>query len=142
MSVDRKEQVKVNVQGDEVVSRQEVVRDVGYERKALVYRVVQVIWIGVIALEVLLGTRVLLKLLAANPAVPFADFIYRTSAVFLVPFIGLTIVPSAEGVVLEIPTIIAMMVYLAVGILIVRLLWVVFKPIKARTVRTYQETGQ
>lgn len=141
MSIDRKEQVQVSVHGQDVI-KQEVVRDVGYERKALVYRIVQVIWIGVVTLEVLLGIRFLLKLLAANPAVPFAAFIYRISEVFLAPFNGLTIVPSANGVVLEIPTIIAMLVYLALGILTVRLLWVLFKPIKARTVRTYQEVDR
>ncbi len=141
MSIDRKEQVQVN-QAEGVVSRQEVVRDVGYERKALVYRIVQVIWIGVITLEILLGTRALLKLLAANPASPFANFVYNLSAVFLVPFNGLTITPSAGGVVLEIPTIIAMVVYLAIGIIIVRLLWVLFKPTTSRTVRSYQELNQ
>lgn len=139
MEIDRKEVVRVNKQGDNVVARQEIVHDRASERKGLLQRVVQVIWIGVLALEILLGTRMLLKLLAANPAVPFASFIYRVSEVFLVPFRGLTITPSANGAVLEIPTAIAMIIYLTVGMLAVRLLWILFKPSGNLMVRTYRE---
>jgi hypothetical protein len=139
MDVDRKERVEVNRLGDNVVSRQEVVHDVAQERKGLLLRVVQVIWLGIISLEILLGLRALLKLLAANPAAPFARFVYNLSEVFLVPCNGLTITPAAGGVVLEIPTLIAMMVYLALGMLLVKLLWVLFKPTRNRSVRTYSE---
>ncbi len=142
MEIDRKEEVKVNKVGPNVVARQEIVHDRGYERKGLVQRVVQVVWLGILALEILLGTRMLLKLLAANPAVPFASFVYRVSEVFLLPFRGLTITPSANGVVLEIPTAIAMLVYLAVGILAVRLLWTLLKPSRNLTVRTYREVDR
>ena len=142
MEIDRKEEVQVDKYGPNVVSRKEVVHDLAHERKGLLQRVVQVIWLGTLALEILLGMRALLKLLAANPSVPFASFVYRTSEVFLVPFNGLTIAPSANGVVLEIPTIIAMVVYLALGMLLVKLLWVLFKPTANRLVRTYREVDR
>ena len=81
--------------GEEVV-RREVVQDVGRERQAVLVRVVQVMWLCVIALESLLGIRVLLKLAAADASVPFATFIYNLTSVFLWPFQGLTATPAAK----------------------------------------------
>ena len=54
--------------------------------------------------------------MAANPAAGFATFIYNMTAVFLTPFFGLTATPSANGSILEIPTLIAMLVYAPVGL--------------------------
>jgi len=71
----------------------------------------QTLWLLLGMLEALLGLRVFLKLIAANPASGFAQFIYGVSNLFLLPFFGLTQTPSANGSVLEIPTIIAMIVY-------------------------------
>ncbi len=93
MDVHREERVQVDKFGDNVVSRQEVVHDVAHERKGLLLRITQIIWLGTLALEILLGTRALLKLVAANPAVPFARFVYNLSEVFLLPFLGLTVTP-------------------------------------------------
>jgi len=142
MDIHREERVQVNKFGDNVVSRQEVVHDVSNERKGLLLRITQIIWLGTLALEILLGTRALLKLVAANPAVPFANFVYNLSEVFLLPFLGLTITPAANGMVLEIPTIIAMLFYALLGLLVVKLLWVLFRPSKNLMVRTYQEVDQ
>lgn len=71
----------------------------------------QTLWLLLGILEALLGIRFFLKLIAANPASGFAQFIYGLSDLFLLPFFGLTQTPSANGSVLEIPTIIAMIVY-------------------------------
>ena len=75
------------------------------------YKFDQVLWLLLGMLETLIGMRVFLKLIAANPASGFANFIYNLSAPFLAPFFGLTQTPAANGVVLEIPSIIAMIVY-------------------------------
>jgi hypothetical protein len=69
------------------------------------------VWLIAIVLEILIGFRVFLKLIAANPESGFASFIYNITAPFLLPFAGLTATPSANGVVLEISSIIAMGVY-------------------------------
>jgi hypothetical protein len=142
MDIHREEKVQVNKLGDNVVSRQEVVHDVAHERKGLLHRIIQVVWLGTLALEVLLGMRALIKLVAAYPEVPFANFVYSLSEVFLLPFLGLTITPSANGMVLEIPTIIAMLVYAIMGLLAVKLVWALFKPSKNLTVRTYREVDR
>lgn len=71
----------------------------------------QTLWLLLGMLEALLGIRFFLKLIAANPESGFARFVYGLSELFLLPFFGLTQTPSANGSVLEIPTIIAMIVY-------------------------------
>jgi hypothetical protein len=76
-----------------------------------VLKIDQTLWLLLGMLEALLGMRFFLKLIAANPESGFARFIYGLSDLFLLPFFGLTQTPSANGSVLEIPTIIAMIVY-------------------------------
>lgn len=67
-----------------------------------------------------------MKLLAANPDAGFAQFVYGMSEVFLLPFRGLAVTPSASGAVLEIPTLIAMLIYALVAWGVVRAVWVIF----------------
>src|SRR5512147_364918 len=80
----------------------------------------QVIALIFFVLEVAIAFRVGLKLIAANPASPFADFVYRMTELFLAPFAGLTVSPSAEGAVLEIPALIGMAAYAVLYWLILR----------------------
>jgi hypothetical protein len=96
------------------------------ERRAALTRITQLIWFFAGVLEALLGIRFVLKLLAANPEAGFATFVYGITEVFLAPFAGLTATPSASGAVLEIPTLIAMLVYALVAWGIVRLIWILF----------------
>ena len=49
-------------------------------------------------------------LIAANPQNPFAGLIYGLTDFFLVPVVGTTGSLAADGAVLEIPTLIAMIV--------------------------------
>jgi len=75
------------------------------------FKLDRIVWLVAIILEILIGFRVFLKVIAANPASGFASFIYAVTAPFLAPFAGLTSTPSANGAVLEISSIIAMAVY-------------------------------
>lgn len=109
---------KVYTDGDELPRRETtVVRErvsTNSERLAnrrAIFKIDQALWLLLGLLEALLGIRVFLKLIAANPESGFARFIYGVSDVFLLPFFGLTQTPSANGSVLEIFTIIAMVVY-------------------------------
>ena len=79
-----------------------------------------------------------LKLIAANPASPFAHFIYQMTELFLAPFAGLTVSPTAEGAVLEIPALIAMAAYAVLYWLVLRFMWVIFDPAKARDAGKYK----
>jgi len=52
--------------------------------------------------------------------------------------VGLTVMPSADGAVLEIPALIAMVVYGVLYWLIIRVMWVIFDPAKARDAAKYK----
>jgi hypothetical protein len=96
-------------------------------RRYNLVRITQIIWLITSVIEALFTIRVLLKLMAANPAAGFAVFIYNMTAVFLAPFFGLTASPSANGSVLELSTLIAMLVYALLAWGIVRVLWIMFE---------------
>lgn len=113
-----------------------VVHDVGAEQRQSLTRATQFIWLVAAVLEVLILTRVFLKLIAANPASPFAALIYSLTDVFLFPFYGLTATPTANGMVLEIPSIIGMFVYFFAFWILVKLIWLLFENPSARTVTT------
>jgi YGGT family len=81
------------------------------EQQNQLLRVSQLVYLCIGIVEVLIGVRVLLKLIAANPDNAFARFVYSSTTVFLAPFFGLTNSPVAGGSVLEVPSLIAMAVY-------------------------------
>jgi hypothetical protein len=96
------------------------------ERRIFTFKATQVVWLLLGILEALLALQFVLKLIGANPDSPFAVFIYGFTSLFLFPFAGLTATPSAGGMVLEIPTVIAMVVYALIGWAIERIIWVIF----------------
>jgi len=96
------------------------------EQRRTLIKISQFIWLGFGVLEGLIGLRILLKLIAANPQSPFANLIYEVTKPFLAPFVGLTPTPAANGVVLEIHSIIALFVYALISVLIERLIWIIF----------------
>ena len=132
-------QVHANIQQHDGYERQvQVVEDLNASRRLLVSRIAQLIWLLFGALEALIGLRVVLKLIAANPGNPFARLVYAFTDLFLWPFRGLTIAPSFNGMVLELPAMIAILVYALAGWLLVRLVWLLFYNPASRTVRTVE----
>ena len=77
-------------------------------------------------IEILLGFRFVLKLLGANPATGFVDFIYNLSAVFVAPFAGMFNTSLAEGdvttSVFEPATLVALIVYAVIVWVIIALI--------------------
>jgi hypothetical protein len=98
----------------------------GSDRALLLAKSYQIIWLLVGILEGLFGLRFLLKLIAANPGNAFAQLVYGLTDLFLAPFFSLTSTPEAGGMVLEVPTIIAMMVYALAGWTLIHTLRVLF----------------
>ena len=96
------------------------------ERRIFAFKATQVIWLLLGILETLLALRFVLKLIAANPASPIATFIYGVTGLFLLPFSGLTATPSAGGMVLELSTMIAMVVYALLAWGVERIVWLIF----------------
>ncbi len=91
-----------------------------------VFKATQLVWLIFGILEGLLGLRFVLKLIAANPNSPIAALIYRFTDLFLSPFNGLTVTPAAGGMVLELSTLFAMVIYALIAWALDRLIWVLF----------------
>jgi len=106
----------------------------------LTFKATYVIWLVLGLLETLIGLRFLLKLIAANPDNPFANLVYNFSYVFVFPFLGLTATPAAGGMVLEISSLVAMLVYALVFWAFERLVWVVFYRPREATVDVTHQT--
>jgi hypothetical protein len=96
------------------------------ERRIFTFKATQLVWLLFGILEALIALRIGLKLIGANPASPFAVFIYGFTGLFLFPFAGLTGTPSAGGMVLEISSFIAMVVYALIAWALERTIWVIF----------------
>jgi hypothetical protein len=94
------------------------------EQRVATFKLTQLVWLLFGLLEALLALRVVLKLIGANPGNPFAALVYGITQIFLWPFFGLTGTPAAGGMVLEVPTIIAMFVYALAAWAIAKLVWV------------------
>ena len=101
-------------------------RDAGHEQRVFSFKATQLIWLGLVLLEALIALRIGLKLIGANPESLFASFIYGFSTLFLFPFEGLIGSPAAAGVVLELSSLIAMVVYALLAWALERIVWVIF----------------
>ena len=134
--IDRRKSVVVQQSGDHV-HEEHVVQDVNLEYREALYKVSQFIWLLFGGLEALIGIRVILLLIGANPANPFTAFVYQLSQLFLWPFQNIVANPGIQNFVLEITSIVAMIVYPLIGWAIVRLIWVLFYRRPTSQVTTY-----
>jgi uncharacterized protein YggT (Ycf19 family) len=91
-------------------------------RQVMLRKFTRFLWWGTAVLEGFIGLRVLLRMMAADPNNAFANFIYSFTNVFLSPFSGLTATPQSGGIVLEISSVIAMLVYLLLAWVFIELL--------------------
>ena len=133
--VERREHSLVDHAGGE--HSELTIRDLGAEQRLRLFKAEQAVWLVFGILDVLIGIRVVLKLIGANPANAFAHFIYSIAALFLGPFFGLTRTPSSGGMVLEVSSIIAMIIYALIAWGIVRVLRLIFLRGTTRSVSTY-----
>ena len=134
---DRREEVRVT-QEPGYEQRQEVVENTAAARSEGLRKVTQLLWLLAGILEGMIALRIVLKLIAANPASPFASLVYSVTDLFLWPFFGLTATPNFNAIVLEIPSIIAMIVYALITWVAVRLLWLLFDRTPTRSVSYYE----
>jgi len=109
-SVDRREERVVTEQPGYAATEQ-FTHDVAAERRLRLVLITQIAWAILGLLEIFLGLRFVLKLIAANAASGFAVFIYGITKPFLAPFALLVGTPTSGGMILEVTTLIAMGVY-------------------------------
>jgi len=108
------------------VTRTTEVRTAAQPSRPLVtFKLTQLVWLGLGILETLIALRVLLRLMAANPNNPFAVLLYAFTDLFLFPFAGLIRNPAVGGMVFEITSLIAMLVYALAFWALERLVWLV-----------------
>ena len=96
------------------------------EQRIFTFKATQVIWLLLSIFEALLALRFVLKLIGANPASPFAAALYGFTGLFLYPFATLIGTPAAGGMVMEISTLIAMVVYGLIAWAVERIIFVIF----------------
>lgn len=86
-----------------------------------IYRGTQIVWYILGIMEVLLAFRFVLKLLAANPAAGFSNFIYGVTYIFAAPFLSVFRMTRVEGSIFEWTTLLAMFVYWMIAFGIIKL---------------------
>jgi len=133
VAVDRREETVVTQQPGYAATEQ-VTRDVAAERRQALFQVTRIVWSFLVLLEVLLGLRFVLKLIAANPDSGFAAFMYGITGLFIAPFAGLIGTPTSGGTILEVTTLIAMAIYALIFWGIVSVIRIVADRPIARTV--------
>jgi YggT family protein len=141
-SVDRREQT-TSTQQPGFASTEQVTRDVAAERRQGNELINQILLTILGILEIALGLRLILKVIAANAASGFADFVYGITSPFVAPFTGLVATPTSGGTILEITTIIAMAVYALLFWIILQVIAIAMARPSARSVSrsTTEQTG-
>lgn len=89
-------------------------------------RVSHVVWTIIGFIEALIAIRVVLKLIGANAGNGFVSFIYGFSDFFVKPFFGIVSDPTSGDSILEINSLIAMLVYLVLGWVVIRIVWLIY----------------
>ena len=104
-------------------------------RQGMAIKLTQTIYLVFGLIEALLLIRFVLKLLGADAQVGFAQLIYGITGVLVAPFVGLFgVSPAATGATVEPYTLVAMVVYAAVGWLLARIVWLLFGETRSASV--------
>ena len=98
----------------------------GHEQRVATFKFTQLIWLLLGLLESAIALRFVFKLIGVNPANSFATLLYNVTDLFVAPFASLIGAPAAGGMVLEISSIIAMIVYAMIGWALERIVYVLF----------------
>jgi uncharacterized membrane protein len=93
-------------------------------RRIAGYRLTQLIYWVFGLIEGLILIRLILKVLGANQAAGFAEFIYGITAPLVAPFMGLFNNQAYGQSVLELSSIVALIVYALVAWLLAKLVWI------------------
>lgn len=109
-------------------------------RRYALYRTEQVIWLILSIVDGLIALRFILRLLGANPAAGFAQFMYGITAPLIAPFVGLFPSPRFEGSVLEVTSLVAMIVYVMLAWVLVTILRLVFNETRTGVITQRTDT--
>jgi len=121
----------------EVTSTQ---REPEREQRIFTFKATQLIWLLFGILEALIALRIGLLLIGANPDSPIVALIYGFTSLFLFPFAALIGSPAAGGMVIELSSLFAMLIYALIAWGIERTVWLIFYRPSSPTVGTTQTT--
>jgi hypothetical protein len=124
-----------------ITEMRSVQREPEREQRIFTFKATQLVWLLFGILETLIALRIMLKLIAANPSSPIAALIYAFTDLFLFPFAGLTPTPSAGGMVLELSSLFAIVIYALIAWAIERTIWVIFYRPRGPVVEVTQTTS-
>lgn len=134
IEVDRREETLVTRLPGYIATEQ-IVQDVAEERRLRLFQVYRVMWTILAFLEILLGFRFILRMIAANPDSGFAMLIYGVTGVFAGPFNGMISTPTIAGMPIEVTTLIAMFVYALIFWGVAYIIWLFVDRPQARSIR-------
>ena len=98
----------------------------GQDQRVATFKATQLIWLLLGILEAAIALRIVFKLIGVNEANPFAALLYAVTDFFVAPFASLIGAPAAGGMVLEISSIIAMVVYFLIAWALERIVYLLF----------------
>lgn len=110
------------------------------EQRIFTFKITQLIWLFLGIFEALIALRIGLKLIGANPDSPIVALIYGFTQLFLFPFEGMTATPSAGGMVLELSSFFAMLIYALIAWAVERTVWLLFYRPRGPVVGTTRTT--
>jgi hypothetical protein len=110
------------------------------EQRIFTFKVTQLIWLFLGILEALIALRIGLKLIGANPDNGIVALIYGFTSLFVFPFQGMVATPAAGGMVLELSSFFAMLIYALIAWAVERIVWVLFYRPRGPVVGTTQTT--
>jgi YGGT family protein len=110
-------------------------------RRATSSRLVQAIYLVFAVIEGLFLIRFFLRALAANAEAGFAQAVYTMTGVLVAPFNGLFGTPQiSTGAALEVSTLVALLVYAAIGWGLARAAWLLFGESRSSSVARVSST--
>lgn len=117
---------KVKMSNENRVTEVKSVKESGLGYRFVSFKTTQIIVLGFGILEVVIGLRIVLKLVGANPDSPIVALIYGITTPFLAPFLGLIGSPTIGNMVLEAPSMFAIAIYALIALALEKLIWVIF----------------
>lgn len=96
------------------------------EQRIFTFKATQLIWLLLGILEALIALRIGLKLIGANPESPIVALVYGFTYLFLFPFEGMIVSPTAGNMVLELSSMFAMLIYGLIAWAVERTVWLIF----------------
>lgn len=110
------------------------------EQRIFSFKITQLIWLFLGILEAFIALRIGLKLIGANPDSPIVSLIYGFTYLFLFPFEGMTATPAVGGMVLELSSVFAMVIYALIAWAGERIIWLLLYRPRGPVVGTTQTT--